>query len=158
MPTYKNRKHKRSVPQTDKVVEEFDAILASDDEFPDDFIGEVEDIPAYLRDGRFNSGIQFPWLSQRTTRQFQEDPEVEIPCSVACDGTEKLILNNETGAEDALIFKCMLKKIDVISIQHVIDAKLGDAMVLWFINFLINRDLRSDYKFKSCLVADYTKG
>lgn len=38
MPTYKNRKHKRSVPQTGKVVEEFDAILASDDEFPGKYL------------------------------------------------------------------------------------------------------------------------
>ncbi|CAK1602292.1 unnamed protein product [Parnassius mnemosyne] len=123
---------------TQKNTKKFEEILESDDEFPDDFI-EPPDIPAYLNDHRFEP-IKFDWIYNKNIG----NKNLNVP-------------NNKT--KNILIYdKCnkkgLLSKYDMYCLKSL-ENKIADNTLLWFVNYLMCKDMQSQYKFlRSCLVNE----
>lgn len=83
---------------------------------------------------------------------IQGTGETTIPFILNEDNLNQRTLQLSKG-EKVVVIKGVLSKPDIVSLKSVINARPGDSTILWFVNFLMQKDLQSEYSFlKSCLV------
>lgn len=105
--------------------------------------------------------IEFPWLSDKNVRRCTQEVNDETGESMSYLPLfilNETVLNEKTSqvarGERVLAIKGILSKRDVFSLKSVIKERPGDGVVLWFVNFLMQKDLQSRYNFlHSCLVT-----
>ncbi|KAI5644973.1 hypothetical protein NE865_02947 [Phthorimaea operculella] len=137
-------------------------LLASDDELPN-FYEEDADIPAYQNDTRFDI-IDFPWINKKV---LENCPPQNISSHSSSSDINKDLSkpsvpkpqksknDKEKSREKKIITKGILNKCDIFCVKCIANFST-DTTLLWFITFLMQKDMLSDYIFlKSCLVQDY---
>ncbi|CAG4977789.1 unnamed protein product [Parnassius apollo] len=130
---------------TQRNTKKYEELLESDDEFPDAFI-EPPDIPAYLNDNRFDI-IKFDWIYNKNIG----DKNLNVPDMVPNNNTKNVFLHNKCNVG---LKKGLLNKLDVYCLKSL-ENKIADNTLLWFVNFLMCKDMQSQYKFlRSCLVNE----
>ncbi|XP_061729251.1 uncharacterized protein LOC133534184 [Cydia pomonella] len=153
---------------------ELQDLLDSDDELPTNY-NEDPDLPAYLDDQRFDA-IQFNWIKNNKTRSIPVKPPVTpvkpsvapvnavtpvttlaTPASIRQPSNthqqENLPLPSKDRSNKNLIKKGILNEEDIFCMKSVAAQTTDEEALLWFIDFLMHKDLQADYRFlKSCLV------
>ncbi|CAG9796416.1 unnamed protein product [Diatraea saccharalis] len=133
----------------------FDDLLESDDELPVDYV-EVPDIPAYKLDNRFKP-IKFSWIDSNFSKYYKKKiSQNNVKMSVLYPYLNEDMLRSKTEnlglGKKTLILNSVLPSNDIYCLK-CIESSSSDSFFLWFINFLIYKDLQSDFSFlKSCLV------
>ncbi|KAJ2948088.1 hypothetical protein O0L34_g9885 [Tuta absoluta] len=142
-------------------------LLASDDELPN-FYEEEADIPAYQNDNRFDI-IDFPWINNKkvldqcspksishSSDEGKDLPKPYVPePQQAAETNTKNVTDKEKSRVKKLITKGILNKCDIFCVKCIADFS-SDASLLWFVKFLMQKDMLSEYYFlKSCLVQDF---
>ncbi|XP_063357986.1 uncharacterized protein LOC134647564 [Cydia amplana] len=161
---------------------ELQDLLDSDDELPTNY-NEEPDLPAYLDDQRFDA-IQFNWIKNNKTRSIPVKPPVTpvkpllttikplvAPVKVVTPVTtlitpasiqhpsnthqqEHLPPPSKDCSNKNLIKKGILNEEDILCMRSVAAQTTDDEALLWFIDFLMHKDMQADYRFlKSCLVV-----
>ncbi|CAH2102237.1 unnamed protein product [Euphydryas editha] len=126
-------------------------LLDSDDELPMEY-NDISIKPAYEIDNRFDI-IQFKWIKNikicnngvhdNTEKNSANTSEVEIP-----------LINTKNNFHLKLVVqRGVMNKHDLFCLKSIKDFT-GDSTLIWLINFLLHKDLQSEYAFlKSCLVV-----
>ncbi|XP_049877647.1 uncharacterized protein LOC126374917 [Pectinophora gossypiella] len=125
---------------------QLEELLESDDELPDAY-EDIPEVPAYQNDNRFDA-IEFPWIENKIfSMQNVSAPKISIQNSSKHE-------QNKKPNNDIIIIKGFLPKQDVYCLKCIADNSSDDIFV-WFLNFLIHKDMQADYPFlKSCLIPD----
>ncbi|XP_063549144.1 uncharacterized protein LOC134756247 [Cydia strobilella] len=160
---------------------ELQDLLDSDDELPTNY-SEEPDLPAYLDDQRFDA-IQFNWIKNNKTRSIPVKPPVTpvkpslttikplvapvkavtpvttlvTPASIQYPSNthqQEQLPPSKDCSNKNLIKKGILNEEDILCMRSVAAQTTDDEALLWFIDFLMHKDLQADYRFlKSCLVV-----
>lgn len=123
------------------------------------FLGEyneVPDIPAYQNDNRFEP-VKFRWIDTNFSKYYSKDQNEEKPSLSALHSCLNVnFVHHETQnlrtGEKINIFNGVLSQSDIFCLKYV-ESLSSDATLLWFINFLIHKDLQAKFTFlRTCLV------
>ncbi|XP_026758968.2 uncharacterized protein LOC113518307 [Galleria mellonella] len=128
-------------------------MLDSDDELPNNY-HEIPEVPAYKMDGRFEP-IKFPWLSRSKDKQSVKKWNGNTLYSNLNEDTVYKQTKGLKPGEKALVAKVVLSEEDLYCLKCV-ETVNSDETFLWLLNFLIYKDMQSNYKYyKTCLVDVY---
>ncbi|XP_059051042.1 uncharacterized protein LOC131845906 [Achroia grisella] len=137
----------------DKKNKTLQEIIDSDEEFGDNYY-EVPEIPAYKLDCRFEP-IQFPWLTKYKVNKLVKKLKVDTLLSGINEETFQEQTKNLKPGEKMLVTNAILSEDDIYCLK-CIETVSSDATVLWLINFLMYKDIQSNFKYyKRCLVDKY---
>ncbi|XP_038207813.1 uncharacterized protein LOC119829406 [Zerene cesonia] len=134
-------------------LQEIENLLESDDELPSSY-NEDSAMPAYANDDRFNP-IVFKWIDNPEMQAYFSNTVHDQTESLSeCQDNSENILRKDF--ERKYISKGFLSKRDLLCLKYIAGS-VSDAIVLWFVDFLVHKNLQSKYqgKFKSCLVNTF---
>lgn len=117
---------------------------------------EDPEIPAYKNDKRFDT-LTFNWIDSNFSKYYCEEENKKKKClSFLYSTLNESIVHKKTEnlkkGDKAMLISCVLNKQDLYCLK-CIEPIASDATILWFINFLIYKDMQSNFNFlKTCLV------
>lgn len=129
-------------------------IIDSDDEFPSNY-EEPDETPAYLNDDRFET-FKFSWINKSEISYIKKnETQNVIKNSMLTDLVDTLntkSLNHEPD-DKVLILKDSMSKLDLFCLLCY-QSKASDASFMWFLHYLLDKDMRRRYKFSGCLIPE----